>query len=92
MIAKEEAKKIYDSFYNVYIEDEDEHYAGTIERLAKNFTVFSIKRIIKALEDYDKNTEDYLRQDFPEYSSFQLQNMESDLRYWGQVLLEAEKL
>jgi DNA-binding Lrp family transcriptional regulator len=58
----------------------------------KNTVIFMVKEIIKALQDYDDNTENYLREDFPKYSSAECQNMENDFRYWSEVLNEVESL
>jgi hypothetical protein len=46
-----------------------------------------VLEIIDALEHYDDQTEKYLKDEFGlEYFSAELQNMDSDFRYWDKVL------
>lgn len=48
-----------------------------------------VLEIIDALENYDTQTENYLKEEFGlEYFSAELQNMDGDFRYWDGVLKE----
>lgn len=55
---------------------------------AKKCALISVESTIKALEEYDNYTEEYLQKDFPEFWSCQKQNMEWDFRYWEKVKQE----
>lgn len=53
---------------------------------AKQCASICVEEIIKALQEYDENTEGYLKEEG--YISAELQNMESDFRYWSAVKQE----
>lgn len=56
------------------------------------FALFVVNEIIDALERYDGLTEQYLKDEFGiEYFSAELQNMDSDFRYWNKVKQEVIK-
>ena len=59
---------------------------------AKQCALIAINEIIKALEEYDERTEKNLKKEFPDYLSFELQNMEQDFRLYEKVKQETEKL
>jgi len=52
-----------------------------------------VDEILRALEEYDERTEEYLKQEFGlEYVSVEKQNMDSTFRYWEKVKKELELL
>ena len=56
---------------------------------SKEMAIHVVEEIIDALETYDDRTEDYLKDEFgKEYFSCELQNMDSDFRYWSKVKSE----
>lgn len=83
---KNHSKKMYNinaDYFDLFILTEKESIQCAI---------IAVDEILSALEVYDKITENYLRKDFPSYFSCELQNMDSDLRYWQQVKAEIEKM
>jgi hypothetical protein len=82
MEAKEKANKFLDKFY----------FGDIKEYEAKMCAIIAVDEILEALEEYDERTENYLKKDFPNYFSSELQNMEQDLRYWQEIKQEIEKL
>lgn len=84
MIPKEKAEELIDKFMLV-----EPIYFGT----AKEHALIAVDEIIDALELYDNSTEGYLKEEFGlTYFSCELQNMDSDFRYWEEVKNEIEKL
>jgi hypothetical protein len=81
---KEKAEEIFNKMYNCELDIS--YYA------AKQCALIAVDEILEALEEYDERTENYLKKDFPNYFSSELQNMEQDLRYWQDVKKEIEKL
>jgi hypothetical protein len=81
---KDKAKALYDKYRPLFF--------GSVayKSLAKQCATIEVKGIIQALENYDDITEHYLKKEFPDYFSCQLQNMDSDFRYWEKVLSELE--
>jgi hypothetical protein len=63
-----------------------------IDNVGVLIAVFIVNEIIDALEKYDDLTEQYLKDEFGlEYFSAELQNMDSDFRYWNKVKQEITK-
>lgn len=58
----------------------------------KESCIVLVDEILDALHQYDYNTEKYLRMEFPNYFSCEVQNMDSDFRYWNKVKEEINKL
>jgi hypothetical protein len=57
-----------------------------IDNVGVLIALFIVNEIIDALETYDNFTEQYLKDEFGiEYFSAELQNMDSDFRYWNKV-------
>jgi hypothetical protein len=54
--------------------------------------LIAVDQIIEALFEYDNNTEEHLKEDFPKYFSCELQNMDRDLNYWQEVRKAIEAL
>jgi len=96
MTPKEKAKKLIDKYTFQYESVTDENYGYITQmlsaKLAKKCALIAVDEILEALEEYDKRTENYLKEDFPDYFSFELQNMDSEFRFWEQVKKEIEKL
>jgi hypothetical protein len=102
MTPKEKAKELYLKVWRVtpqpfnIIENSglqfNEWDKDWTDKLAKECAKIAVNEIIEALEEYDERTENYLKKDFPNYFSSELQNMEQDLRYWQEVKEEIEKL
>lgn len=64
-----------------------------IKKFAKDCALITVNKIINALENYDSTTEKYLADELKiEYLSAELQNMDSDFRYWNKVKQEVELL
>jgi hypothetical protein len=56
---------------------------------AKQCALIAVDEIIDALEKYDELTEKHLKDEFDvTYFSCELQNMDSDFRYWEKVKQE----
>lgn len=69
-------------------------YSRIYHPTAKIHAIFLVDQIIKSLEEYDDRTEKYLKEEYDmNYSSYELQNMDSNFRYWEEVkrILEEEK-
>jgi hypothetical protein len=88
MIAKEKAKQLVHELETTIFAN----FTHTKKSFAKECALFTVNKIIDALETYDEKTEEYLNEEFPNYFSFELQNMEQDLRFYEQVKNEIEKL
>jgi hypothetical protein len=64
----------------------EEKAAFLIDAVGVVIALFTVNEIIDALERYDDLTEQYLKDEFGlEYFSAELQNMDSDFRYWNKV-------
>jgi hypothetical protein len=64
----------------------EEKAAFLIDAVGVVIALFTVNEIIDALEKYDDLTEQYLKDEFGlEYFSAELQNMDSDFRYWNKV-------
>ena len=86
----EKAKDLFDKFYK-QIDHQDIYW--DIDSVAKQAAILSVKEIIEALEEYDNSTEKYLKEEFgKDYFSAELQNMDSDFRYWSKVKYELETM
>ena len=89
MTVEEKAKELVESFGNNM---SDGLYDWAKIKYGKQCASIAVHEIIKALFEYDKNTEEYLKEDRPEYFSCELQNMDRDLNYWQAVHEEINKL
>lgn len=79
MTPKEKAKEIYLKFYS------PSSCIGEVYR-CQELALIVINYIINALCSYDEITEEYLKKEFGiKYFSGELQNMDSDLRFWEAV-------
>ena len=84
MKAKEKAKELVNKFYpraTSYSLDRKNQNEN-----AKQCALIAVDEIIDALEKYDELTEKHLKDEFDvTYFSCELQNMDSDFRYWNEV-------
>jgi hypothetical protein len=93
MTTKQKAEDLVNS-YRIILMNEDTECGNEIlcTSIAKQCAIIAVKEILEGLKEYDERTENYLKEDFPDYFSFELQNMEQDLRFYEQVKKEIEKL
>jgi hypothetical protein len=47
MTAKEKAEELFDKYYQIFEDDEDEHYIGTSKRISKQCALIAVDEIIK---------------------------------------------
>lgn len=79
MTPKEKAKELVDKFTVVGLQQRNEGYQCAL---------IAVDEILEALLEYDSNTEEALKEQFPKYFSCEIQNMERDLNYWARVKTE----
>ena len=92
MTPKEKAKELVHK-YDLYTEKYTDGWIQSDLHSDKFLASISVDEILKALYEYDKNTEEYLKEDFGDkFMLCELQNMEWDFRYWQLVKQEIEKL
>jgi len=87
---QEKAEELFKKYYNYLkanLMDDKEAWED-----AKECALIAVEGILEGLKEYDERTENYLKEDFPDYFSFELQNMEQDLRFYEQVKKEIELL
>jgi hypothetical protein len=93
MTPKEKAKELTLKFMKI---DSDSEKFDEFEMklfYAQRCALIAVDEIIDALEKYDELTEKHLKDEFNvTYFSCELQNMDSDFRYWNKVKQEIEKL
>ncbi len=77
MTPKENAKELFEKYFNII---DNSHPLTDINISAKQCALIAVDEIEKALTDYGSG------------DSLQLQNMDSEFRYWEQVKNEIEKL
>ena len=87
MTPKEKAKELVDKMYLLSPLQEIKFYSNSY--MAKQCALIAVNEIIDALEKYDELTEKHLKDEFDvTYFSCELQNMDSDFRYWNEVKQE----
>ena len=86
MTPKEKAKELVDKI--------DEATTYILPRhVVKQLATIVVDEVIDSMSEYDNLIEEDLKDEFGiEFYSSQLQNMESDFRYWSKVENEIEKL
>jgi len=89
MTAKEKAVELYNKYEQL---GKDFTRGVSMAEFAKQCALIAVDEILEALKEYDERTENYLKEDFIDYFSFELQNMEQDLRFYEQVKKEIELL
>lgn len=88
MTPKEKAEQLVESFMNIK-QQKLADYSRIYHPTAKQCALIAVNEIIDALEKYDELTEKHLKDDFDvTYFSCELQNMDSDFRYWNEVKQE----
>lgn len=86
MNSKEKAMELVDKYFL------DEREICNVYIHAKQCALICVNEILQSLNEYDENTESYLKEEFPNYFSFEKQNMDSDFRYWEKVKEEIKNL
>lgn len=91
MTPKEKAEELITKFE---LTEREEKWQDEIDTpLAKKCAIIAVNEIIKALKDYDDITEaDFKEEHEVIFSSFMLQNMDGDFRYWNKVKEELNKI
>jgi hypothetical protein len=51
MTAKEKAEELFDKYYQIFEDDEDEHYIGTSKRISKQCAMIAVDEILKNQEN-----------------------------------------
>lgn len=93
MNAAEKAKELVDKFLPIVDCGENRYTTKVQESNAKQCAKICVEEIIKGLSEYDERTEQYLKEEKGiDFTSYELQNMDSSFRYWNSVLNEIEKL
>jgi len=80
MTPKDKAEELYSKYYNRIEHSLSEDVSGFEKDIVKHLVVIAVDEIEQALTDYGRG------------DSFQLQNMDSEFRFWEQVKTEIEKL
>jgi hypothetical protein len=78
MTAKEKAEELYSKYYNRIEHALSEDVSGFEKDIVKHLVVIAVTEIEQALTDYGRG------------DSFQLQNMDSEFRFWEQVKQEIQ--
>ena len=87
MTPKEKAKELFEKMWIYALPNANGRW-----EYAKQCALIAVREIMGALSEYDNRTEQHLKNDYPNYISAELQNMEEDFKYWSYVLKEIEKL
>jgi hypothetical protein len=78
MTPKEKAEELYSKYYNRIEHTLSEDVSGFEKDIVKHLVVIAVAEIEQALTDYGRG------------DSFQLQNMDSEFRFWEQVKKEIQ--
>jgi hypothetical protein len=90
MTAVDKAKELINRFDNIFVEDEDEHYEGTVERIAKQCALIAVDEIILSEPRYPSDVDwDDVGGTHQYYYEAQ---RESAKKYWNEVKNEITKL
>jgi hypothetical protein len=76
MTAKEKANELVGKCFDTFINDEEEHYVEIAWRLSKQCALIAVDEIIEAID----------------FDWMEVQNLDSEHRYWEKVRQEIEKL
>jgi hypothetical protein len=77
---KEKAEELYSKYYNRIEHSLSEDVSGFEKDIVKHCVLIAVDEIEQALTDYGRG------------DSLELQNMDSEFRFWEQVKTEIEKL
>jgi hypothetical protein len=55
MSPKEKAQELFDKYYQIFEDDEDEHYIGTCKRISKLSALIAVDEIIEANPCYESS-------------------------------------
>ena len=78
MKPQEKAKQLYDKYDQIFIDDEDEHYIGMVERISKQCALIAVNQLINnqmSMSVY-----------------YDIMEVGDNVIYWQQVKEEIEKL
>jgi len=78
MTPKEKSEELYSKYYNRIEHSLSEDVSGFEKDIVKHLVVIAVDEIEQALTDYGRG------------DSFQLQNMDSEFRFWEQVKQEIQ--
>lgn len=90
MTAEEKAKELV-STYRFALSIPNAPLGEYKDQIAKQCALIAVNEILKSLEEYDDYTEEDIQKYFPNFSSFQKQNMDWYFRYWEIVKTEIVK-
>ena len=76
MIPKEKAQELFDKYYQIFEDDEDEHFIDTCKRISKLSALIAVDEIIKVLVYLSNGEFTYIH----------------NVEYWQEVKQELEKL
>jgi len=86
MSPKEKATELVDKYYQIFEDDEDEHYIGTSKRISKLSALIAVDEILKNQENVVWKINKLL-------SAFSIdKKLELSKKYWQEVKQEIEKL
>jgi len=86
MTAKEKAEDLVDKIYQIFEDDEDEHYIGTCKRISKLSALIAVDEILKNQENVVWKINKLL-------SAFRInKKLELSEKYWQEVKQEIENL
>jgi hypothetical protein len=57
MNTKEKAQELFDKYYQIFEDDEDEHFIGTSKRISKLSALIAVDEILNVLEIPEQNIE-----------------------------------
>lgn len=83
----EKARELVDKYLEYTPAEPKVEYPYAIE-----CALIAVDEIIESLSEYDNNTEKHLKEEFPKYFSFELQNMDRDFNYWQEVRKAIEQM
>jgi hypothetical protein len=79
MKAKEKAQELFDKYYQIFEDDEDEHYIGTCKRISKLSALIAVDEILKNQENVVWKINKLL-------SAFRIdKKLELSEKYWQEV-------
>jgi hypothetical protein len=59
MSPKEKAQELFDKYYQIFEEDEDEHYIGTCKRISKLSALIAVDEIIEEVYNNESSISRY---------------------------------
>jgi hypothetical protein len=53
MTPKENAKELFDKYYQIFVDDVDEHFIDTSKRISKQCALIAVNEILDAMSEWD---------------------------------------